>query len=140
MFKSAAAPDRIMPGMDMHIRSRHLRVSVAVLFLAAALALMGRPLPAGAAPAAVQAEVANDQVHGGPSSDKAMLGAGNDLFWWDPGDDSDLVEGQSGSDRLQFNGSSSGEWTWLGPAFEDGGGAIPRLRIYRDVGFVGMDV
>ena len=35
----------------------------------------------------------------------AFLGAGDDTFQWDPGDGSDTVEGQDGTDTMLFNGS-----------------------------------
>ncbi len=36
-----------------------------------------------------------------------FLGAGNDLFVWNHGDDNDTIEGQSGTDTLRFNGCSA---------------------------------
>jgi Ca2+-binding RTX toxin-like protein len=51
----------------------------------------------------------NDTVIGGRGADQALLGAGNDTFVWNPGEGSDLVEGQGGFDTLQFNGSNAGE-------------------------------
>ena len=39
----------------------------------------------------------------------AFLGAGDDVFQWDPGDGSDIVEGQAGFDRMDFNGSNANE-------------------------------
>jgi Ca2+-binding RTX toxin-like protein len=51
----------------------------------------------------------NDVVDGGRGADQAFLGTGNDTFVWNPGDGSDVVEGQGGFDTLQFNGSNAGE-------------------------------
>src|SRR5215813_69528 len=51
----------------------------------------------------------NDIVTGGRGNDTAFLGAGNDRFIWNPGDGSDVVEGQSGFDTLAFNGSDAAE-------------------------------
>jgi hypothetical protein len=51
----------------------------------------------------------NDVVSGGGSEDTAMLGAGTDRFTWNPGDGDDTVEGEGGSDSLDFNGSNIGE-------------------------------
>jgi Ca2+-binding RTX toxin-like protein len=51
----------------------------------------------------------NDIVSGGLSEDTAMLGAGADRFTWNPGDSSDTVEGEGGTDSLDFNGSNIGE-------------------------------
>ena len=36
-------------------------------------------------------------------------GAGNDTFIWNPGDGSDTVEGQGGSDSMVFNGANVSE-------------------------------
>ena len=44
-----------------------------------------------------------------PGHRHALLGGGNDTFQWDPGDGSDTVEGQTGTDTLDFNGSNIGE-------------------------------
>ncbi|HYX11657.1 MAG TPA: hypothetical protein VE817_06745 [Candidatus Acidoferrum sp.] len=51
----------------------------------------------------------NDLIDGNGGADTAFLGAGDDVFVWDPGDGSDVVEGQSGSDTLTFNGSAGNE-------------------------------
>jgi Ca2+-binding RTX toxin-like protein len=51
----------------------------------------------------------DDLVIGGQGSDKALLGAGNDTFVWNPGDGSDTVDGQAGTDTLQFNGANIDE-------------------------------
>jgi Ca2+-binding RTX toxin-like protein len=62
-----------------------------------------------------------------------MLGAGDDVFQWDPGDGSDTVEGQGGYDTLLFNGSNIGETMEISP---NGG----RARLTRDVGTITMDL
>jgi Ca2+-binding RTX toxin-like protein len=51
----------------------------------------------------------NDFVDGQQGQDATLLGAGDDIFQWDPGDSSEDVDGASGSDRLVFNGSSAAE-------------------------------
>jgi Ca2+-binding RTX toxin-like protein len=61
------------------------------------------------------------------------MGAGNDTFQWDPGDGSDIVEGQDGSDDLLFNGSAANERM---EASANGG----RVRFTRDVGNIVMDL
>jgi Ca2+-binding RTX toxin-like protein len=61
------------------------------------------------------------------------MGAGNDTFVWNPGDGSDVVEGQGGHDTLQFNGSNANENINL-----SANGS--RLRLTRDVGNITMDV
>ena len=75
----------------------------------------------------------NDVVNGGKGSDLALLGAGNDVFVWNPGDGSDVVEGQAGIDTLQFNGANVDEKIDIGA---NGG----RVRMTRDVGVVTMDL
>jgi hypothetical protein len=52
---------------------------------------------------------------------------------WNPGDGSDTVEGQGGQDTLQFNGANVNEKIDL-----SANGS--RLRLFRDVGNVTMDV
>ena len=37
------------------------------------------------------------------------MGAGDDTFIWDPGDGSDTVEGQAGTDTMLFNGANVAE-------------------------------
>ena len=61
------------------------------------------------------------------------MGAGDDTFVWNPGDGSDMVEGQGGADTLQFNGANVNEKIDL-----SANGS--RLRLFRDVGNVTMDV
>ena len=47
----------------------------------------------------------NDFIDGNQGIDRALLGAGDDFFRWDPGDGSDTVEGQAGRDTMIFNGT-----------------------------------
>jgi Ca2+-binding RTX toxin-like protein len=75
----------------------------------------------------------NDFIDGQQGNDVALLGAGDDVFQWDPGDGNDTVEGQDGTDRLLFNGSNIGE---LFDASANGS----RVRFTRDVGNVVMDL
>jgi Ca2+-binding RTX toxin-like protein len=51
----------------------------------------------------------DDFVLGGTGNDTALMGDGNDVFTWNPGDGSDMVDGQGGSDTLQFNGANIAE-------------------------------
>ena len=51
----------------------------------------------------------NDFIDGNQGNDIALLGAGDDMFQWDPGDGSDTVEGQAGTDTMLFNGSAANE-------------------------------
>lgn len=75
----------------------------------------------------------NDFVDGENGDDVGFLGAGDDTFQWDPGDDNDVVEGQSGTDRMLFNGSNANEKIDISA---NGG----RVRFFRDVAAVTMDV
>jgi Ca2+-binding RTX toxin-like protein len=75
----------------------------------------------------------NDTLIGGRGNDMLFGGAGNDKFVWNPGDSSDVVEGQGGHDTLQFNGANVSENIDL-----SANGS--RLRLFRDVGNVTMDV
>jgi len=74
----------------------------------------------------------NDTVDGNQGNDTAFLGDGNDLAVWDPGDGSDIVEGQSEVDTLRFNGSAGAE---IFAASANGG----RLLFTRNVGNIVMD-
>jgi Ca2+-binding RTX toxin-like protein len=73
-----------------------------------------------------------DFIDGNVGDDVAFLGAGNDVFRWDPGDGSDVVEGQDGFDTMLFNGSGADE---VFRASANGG----RLLFTRDVGDIVMD-
>jgi hypothetical protein len=71
-------------------------------------------------------------IDGNKGADTAELGSGDDVFVWDPGDGSDVVEGQDGFDIMRFNGAPAAEQFTLSA---NG----PRLRLFRDVGNVTMD-
>ena len=75
----------------------------------------------------------NDTVIGGRGNDVALLGNGNDTFIWNPGDGSDIVEGQAGTDTLVFNGAGVNENI-------DISANGSRVRMSRDVGNVIMDL
>ncbi len=75
----------------------------------------------------------DDRITGGDGNDTALMGAGNDTFVWNPGDDLDIVEGQAGTDELEFNGNSAVESLTL-----SANGA--RALLFRDVGAVTMDL
>ena len=51
----------------------------------------------------------DDFVDGNAGVDSAFLGRGDDVFVWDPGDASDRVEGNQGSDTMVFNGAAGNE-------------------------------
>ena len=74
-----------------------------------------------------------DFVDGNQGNDVALLGAGDDAFQWDPGDGSDVVEGQAGLDQLVFNGSGANENMDVSA---NGG----RVRLFRDVANITMDL
>jgi Ca2+-binding RTX toxin-like protein len=74
----------------------------------------------------------NDFVDGNRADDVAFLGAGDDTFQWDPGDGSDVIEGQDGTDRMLFNGANVAERFDLAA---NGG----RLRFVRDIANITMD-
>jgi Ca2+-binding RTX toxin-like protein len=74
----------------------------------------------------------DDTVDGGKGNDTAFLGEGNDTFVWDPGEGSDVIEGQGGRDTMLFNGAPVAENVTL--SANEG-----RLTFFRDVGSVTMD-
>src|SRR3712207_5960271 len=61
------------------------------------------------------------------------MGAGDDVFVWNPGDDNDTLEGQAGFDAMVFNGSNAAENVNV---FANGG----RVIFTRDVANVLMDL
>jgi Ca2+-binding RTX toxin-like protein len=75
----------------------------------------------------------DDAVDGGRGDDVAFLGAGDDTFGWDPGEGSDVVEGQAGEDELAFRGSAGAE------EFDLSANGT-RARLFRDVGSITMDL
>ncbi|MBI1841657.1 MAG: calcium-binding protein [Verrucomicrobia bacterium] len=74
----------------------------------------------------------NDVIIGTRRPDTLIGGPGNDQFLWRPGDGSDVIEGQEGSDTLVFTGSNAAENVDL-----SANGA--RLRFFRDVANITMD-
>jgi Ca2+-binding RTX toxin-like protein len=74
----------------------------------------------------------NDLIIGGRGNDTALMGDGSDTFVWNPGDGSDVVEGQGGFDTMVFNGANVNENIDL-----SANGS--RLRLTRDIGGVTMD-
>src|SRR5262249_6707625 len=93
----------------------------------------------------------NDTITGGDGNDTLIGGDGNDViiggrrhhtlrrrarhdtFIWNPGDASDVVEGQDGTDTLVFNGANLNEKI-------DISANGSRVRLTRDIGNVTMDV
>jgi Ca2+-binding RTX toxin-like protein len=72
----------------------------------------------------------NDFVDGNQGNDTVVLGAGDDIFGWDPGDGSDTVDGGVGIDTLRFNGSNIGEQIALSAGTTGG------ARLTRDIGVI----
>jgi Ca2+-binding RTX toxin-like protein len=75
----------------------------------------------------------DDHVDGNRGTDTALLGSGSDRFQWDPGDGNDTVEGQSGRDALDFNGSNAAEEI-------DASANGSRVRLTRNVAAITMDL
>src|SRR5215813_10223613 len=74
-----------------------------------------------------------DFVDGNQGNDLALLGAGDDVFQWDPGDGSDTVEGEAGTDTLVFNGANINERMDISANGE-------RALLTRDIGNITMDL
>jgi hypothetical protein len=79
-----------------------------------------------------------DFIDGETGNDMIFLGAGDDTFQWNPGDGSDVVEGQGGTDTMVFNGSDLAERFDI----SDTGSGLPfhRVRLTRDIGAVSMNL
>src|ERR1043165_2878150 len=75
----------------------------------------------------------NDFIDGNQGSDTALLGAGDDVFNWDPGDGSDTVDGGAGNDTLVFNGANIAEKM-------DISANGSHVRLTRDVANITMDL
>jgi Ca2+-binding RTX toxin-like protein len=75
----------------------------------------------------------DDLINGGDGNDTALMGAGDDVFVWNPGDDNDTVEGQAGQDKMVFNGANVSENIDISA---NGG----RVRFFRNVASVTMDL
>ena len=74
----------------------------------------------------------NDLLVGGTGNDLMFGGNGSDRFVWNPGDNSDVVEGDEGDDSLQFVGGTVADTFVL-----QSSGA--RLRLERSPGNVVID-
>jgi Ca2+-binding RTX toxin-like protein len=75
----------------------------------------------------------NDFIDGNQGNDVAFLGAGDDVFQWDPGDGNDVVEGQAGTDTMLFNGANIAETIDISANGE-------RARFTRNVANIVMDL
>jgi hypothetical protein len=74
----------------------------------------------------------NDTVTPSRGNDTVLLGADNDTVIWNPGDGSDSIEGQGGTNTLTFNGANIAE----NIALSTNGS---RLTLTRDVAAITMD-
>lgn len=74
----------------------------------------------------------DDFVDGGKGNDTAYLGAGDDTFLWDPGEGSDVIEGQDGRDAMVFNGADIVDTVTMSAN-------AGRLTFFRQPGNVTMD-
>jgi Ca2+-binding RTX toxin-like protein len=74
----------------------------------------------------------NDLVAPNRGNDAVLLGSGNDVAQWNPGDANDSIEGEAGSDRLEFNGSSIAEAYDVSPSGE-------RVVLRRNIATVAVD-
>jgi Ca2+-binding RTX toxin-like protein len=75
----------------------------------------------------------NDSIDGNRGDDTGLLGVGDDSFTWDPGDGSDKVEGEAGTDTMIFNGAGVAE----NFDFSANGN---RLKFFRTQANITMDV
>src|SRR5262245_802056 len=75
----------------------------------------------------------NDFVLGDNGNDLARLGAGDDVFQWNPGDGNDTVEGQDGTDSMLFFGANIAENVNISANGD-------RVIFFRDVANVTMDL
>jgi len=75
----------------------------------------------------------DDRVVGGRGNDQALLGDGDDRLEWNLGDDSDTVDGQAGSDLLDFFGANANESISVSA---NGG----RARLTRDIAAITTDL
>ncbi len=75
----------------------------------------------------------NDSIDGNGGADVALMGAGDDTFVWDPGDGSDVVEGQDDVDTLLFNGAGVAENFDVSANGE-------RVKFFRNPGNITMDL
>ena len=81
----------------------------------------------------LRGDAGDDFIDGQQGNDQQFGGADNDTIQWDPGDGSDLVEGEAGVDKLIFNGSNADEIVAVAP-----NGA--RVVLTRNIGNIVMDI
>jgi len=74
-----------------------------------------------------------DTVDGGVGTDTEILGNGDDIAAWDPGEGNDIIDGGLGRDTLAFNGSNGNE------KFDVSANGSHAL-LTRDIGNIHMDM
>jgi Ca2+-binding RTX toxin-like protein len=74
----------------------------------------------------------DDLINGQQGNDTELMGDGDDVSVWNPGDGSDIIEGQAGYDTMLFNGANIAEKIEMSA---NGG----RLRFTRDIATITMD-
>jgi RTX calcium-binding nonapeptide repeat (4 copies) len=74
-----------------------------------------------------------DFIDGNRGDDEAQMSFSNDTFRWDPGDGSDLIDGQQGLDTMLFNGAGI-------PENFDVSRSGQRVRFFRDVANITMEL
>lgn len=94
--------------------------------------VIGVNLDGGAGNDVIHGSHGDDSIVGGTGNDTALMGDGNDVFTWNPGDGSDVVDGQGGSDTLQFNGADIAENVTISARGT-------HATFVRDIGNVTMD-
>ncbi|HEU5215768.1 MAG TPA: calcium-binding protein [Gaiellaceae bacterium] len=70
-------------------------------------------LSGGAGTDTLRGDNGNDTIDGNVGNDLQFGGSGDDSFVWNPGEGSDTIEGQTGSDALLFNGAAVDEQVTL---------------------------
>jgi hemolysin type calcium-binding protein len=131
----ALAPTTSVAGAELG------RDTLTVSALGGADTIVANAVPAGVVDLSVQGGLGADVLigsqgsdffQGGDGDDLALFGDGDDTFVWNPGDDNDTIEGQSGTDKLLFNGANVAENIDIAA---NGG----RLRFFRNIANVTMD-
>ncbi len=70
---------------------------------------------------------------GNGGNDSVFMGAGDDVFIWEPGDGNDIVEGEADRDTFRFNGTNEDENV-------DVSARGTRVRFFRDVANITADL
>ena len=84
------------------------------------------PWPEAPEPRRCSAATATTRSTATEATTSGLLGNGDDTFVWDPGDGSDIVEGQNGPDTMLFNGANGAEHVDLSANGSGSGSSAPR--------------